>query len=1415
MASPSPLGTRYSNVEARQSPSKRARVLQERNHGGGGGGGGDDDDDDAHAAVRRTLLQASIEFDERGFACRQPSVSRMFLLTTLRDNPRQADDLMEGLAGMLEDAGALTRALAPLRASLCGAELAAPDHGSDQTPSIVRLLLGIDAVQERVASLVVQQLAMAAEGMGGGGGGGGGGGAADSGEAAARRVRSLLHQLRWLDYLVNGEQLTEELMQVLEIVPPAAQRELISVLPEIVGDAAPEQVCGTLKALLLSQLDLMVPILDALTSLNLPAELVKSVTDDVLKTLSSAAPDDLPVVVRYLLHTAEGEQLELVVDALRSHLRFERERPAAGGAAAGGGGGGGAGSSASAGTTEQLTLEALRAGMHFKKINAGTFLQRIAACTSVQAHTPADIWILTAMFGLSHFSTKAVTMFKRKVAARQFTRDLLAEAISGHASALHSFFPTLLALAECFVRPTGLKLCGVSKIQKFGAQLYELMFAEFVEPYHRQEVVGNLITHAGSGNTAEVDAALGVLVALVDHGGAHGCSYARALHPFSSFVKALLDFVDNLNSPQLRRLFKVLCQISQAQRDDAAAADVAAEHDAVTLGLYDHELHIVIRKMLTHSTEAHRRVGIIGAVAAVQCLCRQHTQQLREQEEGSETAIEQQPGSPSGPAPPLVQAVISTLRLLHRSCKHHAGCQAFMLDELDLAVRSGEMLRQGTEFLADEFGDMLTDLFTVDLAEGDGSGATVEFFCDGSLKGEHKYGHDSGMEFAIKLLPLAASQDPHERARLLYLCPLLRLLSTCETTLNGDLFSIAKLNLCPLLLFDFEVMQSLDELSAEQRRVVCDTLFHAINWVRELLNCFSGEDEVEIRACIHKRLADLCDLERELEEVAEHLGSSVVFPVLDGVCMTLQPISGVAKSAKPAKKGSKGSGGGAKGKGKGKADKGEKLVLAGSNWQQRVCRELTLSALEILREDGIIEKEVDTESHTMAGSKEIVQMKPAHVLKLLTLMHQHLDQNTMTEASLASAAAALRFRMDHVVDLLSSGGDSEDAPDFDGDCKAKFCACLCEALSCCKAMLRYEDADIASLMAPFARASSSQDVGQLSLVDLCCRTFEYFDGCKCAVDEVDDMQAAVCWIELLQTIVAANDEAAREAAPAEQDESTDPIGMQLSRLAKDVLLRNWAGADESFKYKLAHIQFVVEVHLQFACEEKEDGCVPTEALRYMSSEVMVAVKELSGKEYASQCSTLSKQTFVAFLKPCLVRVVDLVSEVRDSGAGIAKQLASIATLVTIFKQLTLYTKTISNPAVLSPVMRGGQAFVEAIFACFELFEANLLSIHTQFIKMLKDLQGVTRQLQTICAHAKRSKNAALSNHAPNLKRSLEALLFRVRQLLLAHSVDSSFWIGTLKMKQLDGTEVREPEDEDDEDEDDEEDDDEDEGPEEE
>ncbi len=94
------------------------------------------------------------------------------------------------------------------------------------------------------------------------------------------------------------------------------------------------------------------------------------------------------------------------------------------------------------------------------------------------------------------------------------------------------------------------------------------------------------------------------------------------------------------------------------------------------------------------------------------------------------------------------------------------------------------------------------------------------------------------------MLPVAASGDPRERAKLLWMAPLLRLLAALTLQVEGGLGAIDALLGCPIVLFDPELAADGDawaSLPGPSRLAALAALFHAVAWLRETVNCFAPQ----------------------------------------------------------------------------------------------------------------------------------------------------------------------------------------------------------------------------------------------------------------------------------------------------------------------------------------------------------------------------------------------------------------------------------------------------------------------------------------------------------------------------------------------------------------------------------------------
>ncbi|KAG9481371.1 hypothetical protein GDO78_010554 [Eleutherodactylus coqui] len=173
--------------------------------------------------------------------------------------------------------------------------------------SVIKILLSIDILQELLINLLFEKLPEFLY---------------DSfGSDGISIPRLIINQLKWLDLVLNGKELTSKMMQLVAVAPADIQQHVISSLPEILEDAEHNDVAKELSSLLKQNTKLMVPILDAFSSLNLSAELLTEVRQWVMSTLCAVDLEVVPVIVKFVLHTVTpSDALEEVIAALVTHV---------------------------------------------------------------------------------------------------------------------------------------------------------------------------------------------------------------------------------------------------------------------------------------------------------------------------------------------------------------------------------------------------------------------------------------------------------------------------------------------------------------------------------------------------------------------------------------------------------------------------------------------------------------------------------------------------------------------------------------------------------------------------------------------------------------------------------------------------------------------------------------------------------------------------------------------------------------------------------------------------------------------------------------------------------------------------------------------------------------------------------------
>ncbi|XP_025020945.1 Fanconi anemia group D2 protein, partial [Python bivittatus] len=842
--------------------------------------------------------------------------------------------------------------------------------------SLIKLLLGIEILQPAVIKLLFEKLPEFFQ--------------ESVGSDGLNLPRLIVNQLKWLDRIVDNKDLVSMIMQMVYVSPLSIQHDIITSLPEILEDSQHSEIARQLSSLLKENVGLTVPVLDALSCLNLDGELLSEVRQSVMISVSAVKMEDLPIIVKFILHSIKATDATEVISDLRKKLNLEscatlpsiqasqnklRSQTQAS-------------LSASQMSTNQdsfkLLFEVLKSALKFQKCVLEGWIKAIESVPSASDHKVLDLIMLLMICATSAKNKKQIErLLKSKIQSGSLREQLLQNAFRYHSLVMRDLFPAILSVAQSFVNSAD--PCVVS----FGSCMYKQAFTAF-DSYYQQEIVGALVTHVCGGNKVEVDVSLDTLTDLVS-------VHTSSVVPYVVFLKSILDYMDNLGPQQIRKLFYIL-------------SILAFSHGHKNSHIQD-DMHVVIRKQLSSTIPKYKRIGIIGAVTMVGSMAAKRSKENGKLLEREQLSKEQH------------RQIISLLELVFSCCGQVPHALALYYDELANLIQKGNLNLQILAWIKDcvvkDFErDFVTDLLQIE-------DSTFPF----PVKA--LYGlEDSESEgaIAINLLPLlsesfsknldviAVESKDKRLVSPVCLSPFFRLLRLCMSELNnGSMEDIDALLVCPLYLTSLEVGGKVESLSKQERDFLCSLLFHAVNWFREVVNAFCREEDPNVKGKVLTRLQNITELQCVLEKcLAASPGYVPPLANFDSETLEAAPVLNTTFATKKKNKGqkrlksdsSKNSFGDSS-----QLDENTEVIQAEAETSQQeksisaekdpgtpliqlqnysaYFRELDLEVFTILH-CGLLTKSVlDTEMHTKTC--EVVQLEPTELLFLLEDLYRKME----------------------------------------------------------------------------------------------------------------------------------------------------------------------------------------------------------------------------------------------------------------------------------------------------------------------------------------------------------------------------------------------------------------------------------------
>ncbi|KAI8927201.1 Fanconi anaemia protein FancD2 nuclease-domain-containing protein [Entophlyctis helioformis] len=1321
------------------------------------------------------------------------------------------------LVGLLSEVGRDETQGTLARASAAGA-------GVLQQTSAVRMLLSVDILQPHVIRRLVERLAEFT-------------GQNRSGQAGANIPKMIIKQLRWLDHVWRPDEMVDKLIEVLQVSATEIQIEIIGSIPEIVVDSAHQRISLCLIETMNQSPELTNTILDTLTSLTMDDDSLATVREACIAKLESADLDALPVILRFLLQLITPDTAVSSIKRIRIHLdmdavaqilaieandieegRSKGKKPER--------------------QLQTLLLESIRTSFQARPFLQDAWMRIISDVESAAMLRPLDMLVLIVIYSLStSHRKKSQIAIKRKAMGGELTPSLIKRTIASHGSSIQSFFPSILGIAD-YMMSTALECCHSLCIE-----LYIHLF-NTSDAYGRQQVIGSLVTHIGTGIEFNIGASLGILLEL-------SRTVPETVTPFSIFIKSILDYLDQLGIANIRKLFEVLsnlAMLSDSESFDATLADQVISFESSLLT----DLHIVIRKQLGSVERKYKQIGVLGSVVLIQ--------KLAAKDKMSQHALKQ--------AQQIYETTVS-------SCRQSLSCLCMVYDELAFLVAQGRLHERFIKWLRKRIFDSFITLFLFDDAETKDACDLIESAHQDSprqIQSPDKWMELEKCDCAVRLYPLALrlvdvaqvqdkTHEPDATADLatephliLLLCSKFKLVQACErVTTRAEDNPLNLLLGAGLVLFARKDANELNvEMDPAGRHALCSSLFQAINWLREILNCFSGSaDEATARQCL-VRVGHILEIERYLqsllhslpgwippsliEEVSSH-GRPVREQPVSTVCITTAGLLAddadafMTPETSPVKPRGRfgGKAGGTKSGGKAKTmptlwDMGDLRPL---------MREFDLSVFGLLVHDSAGDDDGDGAALTPT---ELEFLLSDLVDKVEFHFGQRSRAGVTSSVSAAGPSAGPGSSSASVIGTAAGGGNSGGSVtgtlggvgrkaakvgraevELIGRLSARavftkivdILPGICMTLEKIGNGLREligDDEDavvgvvdqpllnvfelIMRMLAMLLRWPSLQDTTlkderRQFLHVLSSRTL-LVDASSASLTHEQMVAGAFDYVARFEKCLVTGEAAASLqtvlVAMYDLAPASEPMLRKLQFFSKSFVCRSWRDGSSMKPEKL---MYLIGQHIAFA----------DDAMLVLEDYFTKAFSALATKDEDTLMDfpLLNRQTFLSFYKAvftALCQQVQRFSSDASTGAD-GEAEAAIGRLSACFAVAVKLVQRFEQSQVIAVILKQARVFLQAyIKRVIPVLNREFRKSKDGIIQILRMVQTGTRLLQSVCNETKVAKeNSPVAASVPPLRRVLEAFVYEVKKMLADNNSLQAFSIGNLKHRAITGEEI--------------------------
>ena len=573
----------------------------------------------------------------------------------------------------------------------------------------------------------------------------------------------------------------------------------------------------------------------------------------MLQRLPTISQPDLPAVLDFLLATIVKDEAVEVISEIRGGLnltgRMEASQRLAKGSEQ-------RKQEEGAMSVERLVLDKIRVTVARERWLGDAWLEAVK--TGAEGLC-LDLLVMVLMYKMPRHSKAVEVLLKTKARAGLLGPELVSITMAQHREAISLHIKSLIALAECAL------VSREEEVATLGINLFSEAFRK-LDGGGRHELVAALINKASEGPGEGRVASLKMLATLVEGQGEEVAKYAI-------FLTQLLDHLDTYEQMEVEVAMKVLCGLAWGGGSRGE-------------GIRD-QLVITVKKQMDSYNEAVQRLGVVGAVTAIGAMLN-----LQRNEQG-ELSLPLAESSRSSSAGLQLRGLQGEARELldtaQRRADRSGGVSALLVETLERLVRSDQSISK--EFLSRLQGDggaetslaqVFQNEYLPDIDEE--KEARLHFPVETRYSLDDQESLDSleeDLPAVVHILTLSASLagipavaapgkvsvEPQVLASRLP-CSL-RLLCTVSQRLDGGLKEVDALASCGLRMPSRASTEDLTTVNRDERALVLNSLFLAYNWLVEVINAFSKNEETE-KEVVVARLRHLLEVGEQLRAGLRH-----------------------------------------------------------------------------------------------------------------------------------------------------------------------------------------------------------------------------------------------------------------------------------------------------------------------------------------------------------------------------------------------------------------------------------------------------------------------------------------------------------------------------------------------------------------